>query len=581
MLKNIIGEEMRTYSNVKRKTPVYTITDLRDLVRSSADRFGNKPEYIYHENGETKTVTYIEQYNNMIFFGTALSTKNLLGKSIAVIGDNHPFWMTAFNSTVNGGGVIVPLDKELDVDSIIDFVNRAGCAAIVYGPSFNGKISSRIKEMPCLEYCIPINPDSSEKTSERLIPFSILLDKGKMALESGNNSYNSINIEMEKRCSMLFTSGTTGTSKGVMLTQRNFTAAIMSSVKSTECDEYSTYVSVLPIHHTYELTCANLAATELGGTIYICDGLRYATRTFKEYKPNTLVLVPLFLETIHKKIWEEIRNKNIEKKVKIAMSLSNRMLKMGVDIRQRLFKDILSVFGGNLKLIVIGGAKMDPQIVEDFYIWGINVCQGYGITECAPLIAVNRPDKIKFDSVGQPVEDCEVRINKYIGSENGEGDIQVKGNNVMVGYFNDAELTKEAFTEDGWFITGDIGTMDDKGYITITGRKKDVIIASNGNNVYPEELEERLSKIAEIKEVVVIGRNTNDDNSTSIVAIIYPNYDVIGSGASKDEINLLFKKKIAEINRKIPAYKHINRFEIRTEPFERTLSKKIKRFLIK
>jgi len=386
---------------------------------------------------------------------------------------------------------------------------------------------------------------------------------------------------MDEMCALLFTSGTTGTSKGVMLSHRNLYTAANACCQCTRYDSKDSIVSVLPIHHTFELTTMHIAASNLGISTYINESIRYATRNFKEYKPTLLVLVPLFLETIHKKIWETIRKKGIEKKVRTAMKVSDGLLKAGIDMRSKFFSDITDVFGGRLKSIVVGGAPLDPQIVRDFYSFGITVLQGYGITECSPLVSVNIPGKVSFESVGQVVTDCEVKIEHMEGCPEDEGEILVRGGNVMLGYYENPEATAEVFTEDGWFRTGDIGRIDKKGYITITGRKKNVIIASNGKNVFPEELEERLAKIPEVKESVVIARTDKNTGDTIITALILPNTEVVGENYCHDDVCEIMKEGITKINKSLPSYKHINKFEIRTEEFEKTPSKKIKRFLLK
>ncbi|MBQ8475100.1 MAG: AMP-binding protein, partial [Clostridia bacterium] len=383
----------------------------------------------------------------------------------------------------------------------------------------------------------------------------------------------------KKMSILLFTSGTTGTSKGVMLSHANMICSVNAATASTQYTKNDTFVSVLPIHHTYELSTGQFGASVQGATTYISEGLRYVTRNFKEYKPTGLVLVPLFLETVHKKIWDEIRRKGLEKKVRAGMAFSDSMLRMGVDLRPKLFAEVTAAFGGNLRSIVVGGAPIDPKIVRDFYSLGITVIQGYGITECSPLIAVNRPDKVKFDSVGQVVQDCEVKLAPLEDGNSKEGEILVRGGNVMLGYSKNEEATRAAFTSDGWFRTGDVGTIDREGFIRITGRIKNIIIASNGKNVFPEEIEEHLLKIPAVKECVVVGRE--ESGNVTITAIIVPNLDVLGESSSDTAISFVLKEAITQINKTLPPYKHINKFEIRHEDFERTLSKKIKRFLVK
>ena len=568
---------MATYNNLKPVEAPKFIEDFRQMLRTSAERFGDKALYNYKVNGELCSISYAEFYENVRAFSTALTLKGLAGKTIAVTGDTHPAWTAAFYSVMITGGIIVPLDHELDAAQMAEFMKISKCCAVVYTSAMEPKIEEILPKADFLEYYISAD---CRLDSDKCIEFDEMIKLGKDAIENGDTSFEDAVIDLDKVSAILFTSGTTGSSKGVMLSQGNIVASANASCLSTQYGPDDVFVSVLPIHHTYELTTGQIAATNLGCTTYVCEGIRYASRCFKEYKPTSLILVPLFLETVHKKIWAEIKRKGIEKKVRAGMAISDQLLKLGIDNREKLFGEITGAFGGRLKSIVVGGAPIDPQIIRDFYSFGISVFQGYGITECSPLVSVNRPGKVKFETIGQPVDFCEVKIAPMAESENGEGEILVRGANVMKGYYENEEATRAAFTDDDWFRTGDIGKMDKKGYITITGRLKNVIIASNGKNVFPEELEERLNRITAVRECVVIGRD-GDDGETVITAVIVPDYDVLGEGTSDTAASLILKEAIAQINRTLPAYKHINRFEIRHEDFEKTLTKKIKRFLVK
>ncbi len=570
---------MGTYNNLKPVEPPKEVINFRQLVYSNADCYGDKALYIYKENGETVKKTYNEFLNDVRNFSTALYSRGLAGKSIAVTGDTHPAWMVAFLAVICTGGIIVPLDRELDVDQAIEFMKIANCSALVYTSGMNKKIEGAIDKMAFLDALIPVD---SEYAGDKVIPFQVMCAEGAFAVESGDTSFDDHRFDMDAVSAILFTSGTTGSSKGVMLSHGNFVAAVNASADAMQYDRDDTLVSVLPIHHTYELTCGQLTASNLGMTTYISDGLRYVTRNFKEFKPTALVLVPLFLETVYKKIWQELDRKKMTNKVRAAMKMSDGLLKMGIDIRPRLFHDITAAFGGNLKSIVVGGAPIDPKIIRDFYSFGITVLQGYGITECAPLVAVNRAGHVKFTSVGKPVLNCQVKIEPLPEStdDDVEGEILVKGPNVMKGYYQNEEATSAVFTEDGWFRTGDVGFMDKKGYITITGRLKNVIIASNGKNVFPEELEERLNRLSAVRECVVVGRE-EESGEVVITAVIVPDYGVLGEGTTDTAVSFILKEAIAQINRTLPPYKHINRFELRHEDFEKTLTKKIKRFLVK
>lgn len=562
---------------IKRCTEPKTINDLRHLIVSNAEVYGDKPLYTYKENKEIKVFTHNDSLNHMNYIGTAFAKLGIMGKHIAVIGETHPSYMTTYYATVNGGGVIVPLDRELGLEQIADFCTLAEVEAIVYTKSFNTKLPPLADKMSCVKYYIPIH-QGEDIDNEKVVTFDYLLEMGKKELEAGNTVFLNHKIDMEALAAILFTSGTTGTSKGVMLSQKNLTAATNSSCQSMECDYTNTFVSVLPIHHTYECTCAHLALSNIGGSVYINDGLKNTMKSFAYFKPNTLVLVPLYVETMYKRIWAEIDKKGMTKKVRFAMKLSNFLLKFKIDLRDKFFKQIKDAFGGNLRSIICGGAPLSPTLVKEFETFGITIIEGYGITECAPLVAVNRPNNIILHSVGTPVYGCEVRIDKTPEEETGE--ILARGDNVMMGYYNNPEATAEVFTEDGFFRTGDIGFIDKKGAIHITGRKKNVIILSNGKNVFPEEIEEHLAHCDKIAESVVIGRK-NANGEIVITAVVYPNFDIVGADTPIDEIREAVKEQVFAINRELPSFKQVREIEIRTEEFEKTTSRKIKRFLIK
>ncbi|MBR4071196.1 MAG: AMP-binding protein [Clostridia bacterium] len=566
---------MKTFNNLSPYQEPKPVENLRQLAQSNADVYGDKDFYVYKQNGENVTVSYNDFNKTVRAFGTGLYKMGLAGKTIAISGDTHPNWTAAFIAIISAGGVAVPLDRDLDAKEAAGFLKIADCSAVIYTASLNKKFKGIAEELP-LEYYIPISPEEDDTIS-----FDKIAEIGQNALDEGEDFFDTIEPDMEKMSILLFTSGTTGTSKGVMLSHGNIICCINASCNATQYCKDDRFVSVLPIHHTYELAAGQLALSNQGASMFICEGLRYATRNFKEYKPTALVLVPLFLETIHKRIWDEIKRKGIEKKVRAGMAFSDSMLRMGVDLRPKLFSEVTAAFGGELRSIVCGGAPIDPQILRDFYSFGITVHQGYGITECSPLVAVNRPGNIKFDSVGQPVDNCEVKIVPLEDGEGkgNEGEILVRGGNVMLGYYKNEEATRAAFTSDGWYRTGDVGKMNKQGHITITGRLKNIIIASNGKNVFPEELEEHLMKIDAVKECVVVGRE--ESGNVTITAVIVPNLDVLGESSSDTAISFVLKEAIAQINRTLPPYKHINKFEIRHEDFERTLSKKIKRFLVK
>ena len=564
-------------NNLKGAKPNKIITDLRHLVKSSAEQFENKPLYWYKEGDSYVPYPYSRLWEEMNAFGTALAAHDLMGKNIAVMGDTHPRWICAYLATINGNGCIVPIDKELAMDSIIDFLELAEVEAVVYTGVMNDKIAACADRLPRVKAFIPIHAEGETVEDEKILPFAQMLEEGKAALDSGETCYTDCVLDMQKMSALLFTSGTTGTSKGVMLSHGNLTAATNAACQSMSYDDNNNFVSVLPPHHSYEITCGHLAIMNLGATIRINDSLKHVMRNFKEEAPNALMLVPLYVETMHKKIWDTVRKQGMEKKLRMGMKLSGVLLAFGIDMRQKIFAQVLDAFGGRLKSIVCGGAPLAPELVKDFYAFGITVLEGYGITECAPLVAVNRPGDVHLHSVGLPVNGCQVRIDKQPEDETGE--ILVKGDNVMMGYYRNPEATAAVFTEDGWFRTGDIGYMDDKGYIYITGRKKNVIILSNGKNVFPEELEEYLTPLPSIDEVVVLARE-NSNGELTITALVYPNEEMF-AGVSPDEVFAKIKADINEVNKKLPSFKQIRGIEIREERFERNTSRKIQRFKIK
>lgn len=567
--------------------PPREIKDLRDMVQTSAAFFGDKDLYVYKEDKQEVHFSYNQLRDEVERFGTALNVLGIDEGRVAVIGETSAKVTVTYLGTVNAGGVIVPLDRELTEDQIPEFIERAECDMVVYSASFNGIITKMAAKMPHVKYYIPMKGedevDHSLPSAPVVMQFDEVLKLGEQALNEHNNSYYLHKIDLDKMCAIIFTSGTTGTSKGVMLSMRNLVAAADASCKGVPYDSKTRLVSVLPQHHTYEMTCSHLAVINLGASEFINDSLKYTMRNFQNYKPTALVLVPLFVETVYKKIWDNIRKKGMEKKVRGLMKFSDTLLKMGIDLRGVFFKEIQAALGGEVKSMICGGAPISPQILKDFYSFGIVIFEGYGITECAPLVAVNPNGAARFGSAGKPVHDEKVRIDKDPAEDFGE--IVVKGPNVMLGYYKDEAATKAAFTHDmknfdnnGWFRTGDIGYIDNDGYIFITGRKKNVIILSNGKNVFPEELEEHLSHDPRIAESVIIGREQNGE--TIITALVHPDYGKF-EGKSDDEIAAEIKEAVNDVNRTLPSFKHMTAVEVMKDEFEKTTSKKIKRYLYK
>ena len=555
---------------------IYNVNDLIDAIKNN----GDKTIFKYFVANQVKEMTYAEFHANIHKTAAAFDSLELSGKRIAVIGDTSPQWLATYVGALAAGAVIIPMDKELAVTEIEKFLSMVEANAIVYSKNFNEKLLPTMESHPSLKYFIPVEAPANAEELPKVLPFDQLLDKGEAALSNGYEIKPAANLE--EMCEMLFTSGTTGTSKCVMLSQKNIFSAVSSAFKTVPFTPDDVLVSVLPVHHTYELMCL-LAAMTLGMTVCINDSLRHVLRNFKMFKPTGLVLVPLFLNTMHKKIWSEAEKSGRDKTLRKGMKISRALMRVGIDVRRKIFKTVIDSFGGNLTKIICGGAKLNPELVQFFDNMGIGIFEGFGITECSPLVAVTPYYARKPGSIGPAVPCCTMRIDPN-GDVTPEGyvmgEIQVKGDNVMLGYYNNPEANADVFTEDGWFKTGDVGYLDSDGYAYITGRIKFVIVLENGKNVFPEEIEEYLEGIETIAESCVIGRKSEDSDEVILTAVIYPDYSKF-AGKDEYEIKNELRKTINAVNKKLPSFKQIKAIDVRKTEFEKTTTKKIKRQLVK
>ncbi len=555
-----------------------SFADFPTLVKANAELYGDLPVYSYFEGKNIVEMSYKNFYNNILALGTSFANLDLSGKTIAVIGMAHPAYMTTYHAATWGGGIIVPMDKEISDDEVVNFLKLSETSAVVYMVDQVKRFEAIKEKLPEIKYFISVDP-SAVKTDDRCLYFDEVVSEGKKSLENGDTSFTDIykdGCDTEKCSAIIFSSGTTGTSKGIMLSQKNICSNTCSCVEAfTFVTKGTKILSVLPMNHTYEVTTVHFAAQFLGTHTLLNNSLKYVLRNIKLFQPDLLILVPLFVQTIQKKIQDELRSKGLEKKVSTVAKVSNALLYTGIDLRSKLFGQIVAALGGKLSHIVCGGAPLGKDAVNFFKSIGIEILEGYGITECSPLLAVNRLNDITPGSVGLPAYGCEVKIDK--DSEEAEtGEILAKGDNVMLGYYKNPEATADVFTEDGWFRTGDIGYTDKKGRVYITGRKKNVIILSNGKNIFPEEIEEYLGKCEEIAECVVVGKD-NKLGETVITALVFPNYDLL-AGKNDDEVLETIKSSVDAINKKLPTYKQVHSVEIRKTEFEKTTSRKIKRY---
>ncbi len=573
---------METKNN---REPAY---ELRSMIEKTAKALPDKDYLVYKRGGGLESMTFSGLEERVRALSETFFELGIVGKSVAVIGETSPEWIITYLATIITGGVIVPLDKELSEEAVCGFVKKVGCSCVVYSEKCASFFDEKKEQYPTVEYFVKFSPETElsledKKPEKGYVGFVDFLNFGRKLVENGSEKYDSAPVDMEKVCAILFTSGTTGSSKGVMLCQKNIIHAINGSYRSTGFESHDTVVSVLPIHHTYEMTCGILTPLYIGATVCINDSLKYIVRNFQLFKPTGLVLVPLFVTTVYKKIWETARKGGKEKLLRGSMVVSDALRKVKIDPRKLLFRQVQEVFGGKLRRIICGGAPMPADLVAEFEACGIKLCQGYGITECAPLISVCPEGNNKPGSVGPAIPGVTVKIDVE-EEEDGKliGEILVKGPNVMKGYFQDEEATADVFNG-AWFRTGDYGYLDQDGYIFITGRKKNVIVLNNGKNVFPEEIEEYLGKIELIKECVVIGR-TSEDGTVVVTALIFPDFARAAEMGYEEDLNVIgtvIKEEIAKLNRTLPSFKQIRGIEMRRTEFEKNTSKKIIRYTIK
>jgi long-chain acyl-CoA synthetase len=478
------------------------------------------------------------------------------------------------------------LDKELPSNEISNLINRSKAECVIFSPSIADKILPIVAEVPTVKQFICMEKPGTNELKDLNLPegflnFYDVLVQGHTSIDSGERAFIDAQIDSESLATLLFTSGTTDNSKCVMLSHRNLTVNLMAMCSMLYIDATDIFLSILPIHHTYECTCGFLCPIYRGSTIAYCDGLRHIPKNMVESKSTMVLGVPLVFEMFYKRIWAAIEQKGLVKKVRLAIKINSFTKKFGLDLSRKLFKDIHNNFGGKIKMFISGAAAIDPMIAKGFNDLGIKLVQGYGLTECSPIVALNRDCDFKYDAAGLPLPGIEITIADR--SPDGIGEIIVKGGNVMMGYLDNLEANA-AVLKDGLFYTGDLGFIDKDGFVHISGRKKNVIITKNGKNVYPEELEELLQRSDFIKEAVVIGVDSDTDADTVITAIVVPDYEKFDEGfpgkVSPELISDTIHQVIKDVNTHMTLYKYIRDFNIRKEEFDKTTTKKIKRHLI-
>lgn len=553
---------------------VHTVTDLKDLLYQSAKRYKNRNAFkLKDKDGKIYGVKYTKFKDDVEALGTSLIDLGLSNEGIAIIGKNSYSWINSYFAA-SIIGIAVPIDKELHVDDMINFINISNSKAVIADGKYIKNIIDNKEKLNNDVIFINMN---NTKVDDKVIKFNELVEQGSIKVENGNKTFSNIKINPDDMHILLFTSGTTGNAKGICLSHKNVCSNVMSVAQIVKVDKTTTVLSILPVHHTYECTLGHILPLYGGGTITYCDGLRYINKNINEYKPSFVICVPLLLENIHKKIVKTLQKSLPEK---YFNNDKHFMDNMPAPLRFIVKKKIKKSLGGNVKTFIVGAAAINPNIIESFYKFGFKALQGYGLTECSPLVAGNNDIFYKADSVGLPIPDVEYKINNP--DIQGNGEIIVKGPNVMLGYYNDAEATDNVFKK-GWFYTGDLGYIDNDGFLYITGRCKSVIVTQNGKNIYPEEIEYYLNENPLIAECIVIGVNYENDRETYVNAKILPNIEAFKELLNKEDIedsdiNKEIKKIISDVNKKLPNYKHIKNFKIVKEPLEKTTTQKIKRF---
>ncbi len=538
-----------------------------ELLENCIEYYGELPIFVEKDGAGGLTEYSASEFRDMaVAFGAALLSRGLLaGGKVAVLGETSVRWVATYFAVVCGGGVIVPVDKELPEDEMANVLNESGAGALVFSASLK-EVAEAVRGRlngGCELICISDEPGYSS--------FDELAREGR---QNGLDKYLSVETDENALSSLLFTSGTTGKSKGVMLSQRNILRAAQGGNQLFIVGKR--LMSVLPIHHSYEFTHGIIQPITNGATICINDSPRYFLQNIQLFQPETIFLVPAYVEMIYKKIWATAKEAGTEQQLRALIEKSRSELAQGQDNRAVYFKSIRDSLGGNLSRIPTGGAPLAAFYSQAFDDLGIQLLQGYGITECSPLVSVNRNGFNKHGSVGLPIGCCEVRVMDK--DEEGDGDIWVRGDNVMLGYYKNPQATAEVMDGE-WFNTGDVGYVDEDGFLYITGRKKNLIVLSNGKNVYPEEIEGYLCRIPYIKEVVVYAI-MEDGMETKLHAEIY--VDEAGrQGRDDAQLKADLKSDMEQVNRSLPGYKQVHDFALRDNEFEKTTKRSIKRFTIK
>lgn len=582
---NIDYDKINKEGEIKKDKKQYKPTEyktIKEIFERSTEIYENK-EFIlekFNPKGEFEQITYKQFGEDVIALGTALTNKyNLKDERIVIVSETTYQWYISYMATLCGAGIAVPTDKELPANELENVIKRSRATIVIYSEKLKDNIKKIEDNLPGVKYFAKMYSD--EKLTGRNVGLNTIIREGRELVASGDDSFMKIKIDPEEFKVLIFTSGTTSQSKGVMLCNRNLASninAVSAAVKLYPTDRL---FSVLPLHHTYESTIGFLVPMANGCSVAVCQGLKHIVPNLKETKPTAMLAVPLLIENLYKKINASIEKGGKAGLVNSMIHVTNALKTVGIDIKKKVFNEIYENLGGNLRFIVSAAAPIDAKVGKWVQDIGISFLQGYGLTETAPIAALTPEYDTRVGSAGKPVICADIKIHNP--NENGEGEIWIKSKTLMLGYYENEEATNEVM-HDGWFNAGDIGYMDNDGFLYITGRSKNVIVTQNGKNIYPEEIELLLGKVEEIKECMVYGKQLKEDDKELTVTVkVIPNYEKIeekhGKDLTEEKVYDIIWSEIKQVNKKLTSYKAIKRLEIKKDEFEKTTTMKIKRFV--
>lgn len=551
---------MANYQNYRTEH----FANLRDMYRASAQQFGDAPLFMQKENGAYHSYTYHQFASDVEALGTSLCKKGLHKAHVLIVGENCYQWILSYMAVICGVGVVVPTDSARTAEGLAEIAKTADATAVIYSE----KVASKLGQLDAgiVKICF----------SE----LSALIAEGRALIGAGDRSYTNAPIDPNAMSALLFTSGTSGQSKGVMLSHANICANLTEMCQMVSIDQNDIFLSILPMHHAFECTCGVLVPISRGATVAFAESLRRVMQNMQEVSPTVINCVPMFVETVYQKIWANIRRQGLQKRVRMLIKITGALRPESVRTasRRRVFAAIHKSLGGKLRMMISCGAAANPEVLRGMREFGITAIQSYGLTECAPLAAINRDTFYNDRSAGTATPGGLLDI--YDIQRDGTGEIRYKGANVMLGYYKMPERTQKVL-RDGWLYTGDLGHLDENGFLYVTGRKKNVIVTAEGKHVFPEELELLLTSSPYVKDAVVIGILNEQKHDYDIVAIIHPDIphtmEVYGKDYTEEQLDLELKKAISEVNAQVDKHKRITTHILRPDGFVKNTSGKINR----